>query len=115
MTRTAGDHGATASECAGPPMKFTRIARHHFDILHVDPQGVGHELRKNGEVPLALCADTRRASYLAARLDVARHADANVFALRTQTRLIVADEFVVSNELDRLFQRWEIVSAVVHD
>src|SRR5258708_1410592 len=89
---------------------------------------VGGDLGEDGEMPLPLGADAGGDADLAARLhldlgaligadpgalDVARNADADAAALRLQARLLLLDETVIADELQRPFQDRGVIAAVV--
>ena len=115
----ARHHGAAAREGAGAPVELVGVAGDHVDVAHVDADLVGRDLGEAGEVPLALGADAGGDADLAARLhlhlralvgpdagalDIAGDADADVAALRLQARLLVREEILVADQLQRPLQ-----------
>ena len=61
MTRGAGHRRAAARERARAPMELARIAGDDADLLDVDAEHLGDELREHREVALSLCPDAGRA------------------------------------------------------
>ena len=129
MTRAARNHCAAARERPCTPVKLARVSRHDPHIFDLHSQHIGDQLREHREVTLSLRTDAGGAANLAARLDrharslvradarafdVTHNTDADVASFGAQPRLLVAHEVVVADDLGRLFERRQIVAAVVN-
>ena len=94
----------------------------------VDADLVGGDLGEHGEMALALGADAGRDADLAVgldldlgafigtdagALDIAGDADADMAALRAQPRLLLLEEVLVADHLQRLVEDRLVIAAVV--
>ena len=115
-------------EGAGAPVELGGVAGDEPHIGDVDAELVGHDLRKGGEVALALGADAGGDADAAAGLDrhlgafvgadagafdIGDDADPHVPAFGAQARLLLLEKLVITDHLHCLFERGQVVAAVV--
>ena len=115
-------------EGAGAPVELGGVARDKPHVGDIDAELVGDDLRKGGEVALALRADARGDAHAAAgfdrhlgpligadagAFDIGDDADADVAACRAQARLFLLEELVITDQLHGLVERREVVAAVI--
>src|SRR5271166_869253 len=126
----AGDYGATARKGTGAPIKLIRVAGHHIDVTDINTEAISGDLRKTGEMALALRADAGHDAHFAVRLhlhfrafigtdagalDVASDGNAEVASLGAQPRLFILDEALVVDESEHPVQRSFIIAAVIFE
>ena len=102
-------------------MKLARVAGDDAHVFDTDAESIRDDLREHREVPLTLCAHTRRDAHGATRfnrdaralirtdagaLHVAGDADAHPAALRAKPRLLFAQKYVIADDFRRLSPRF---------
>ena len=110
-------------------MELVGIAGDDVDPIGWDAELLGGDLGQHGEVPLPLGPDSRGdrdpavgvhlhpgalVGSDAGAFDVGDHANADMTAFGTQAGLLVVDERLVVDELQRLVENGLVVAAVVH-
>src|SRR6516164_5698479 len=128
MGSIAGYHCGAAGECANSPMELVGVAGHYIDVGNRDADLVSGDLGETGEVALTLGADAGCEQHPAATLDldsgaliganagaldIKDHTDAHPPSCAPQLRLLLGDESVIVDCVERLVENRAIIAAVI--